>query len=438
MEKQSLEGPRGAGELERRGALDGARRVLLVSGDEVLRRQLGGQLTRFGLIVSTRATGEGVAAAVAETQPDALVVDIDTLGPHSWPALEAAHAGDAPHPALIVLSADSGLARRLTAVRAGADAYLTKPLDLTRLLDSIESLTADPQAEPFRILVIDDSAELGELHAQILKKAGMDTRVVSDPTEVIAAMDEFNPELILMGVYMGEVGGPELASVIRQYDNYIGTPIVFLSPETNKDKQLSALGRGGDNFLTMPIAAAHLVAAVRTRAERYRALRSFMVRDSLTGLLNHTSLKERLEVELARASRQGTPLSFAMIDLDHFKQVNDRFGHPTGDRVLKSLARLIRQRLRRTDIVGRYGGEEFAVILPDTGLDAAAVILDDLRADFAALHHRAEGVEFQITFSCGVAAYPGFDDAIALNDAADKALYQAKHEGRNRIALAAP
>jgi len=435
MEKQTLEQPPASG-AERRG--DAGRRVLLVSADEMARLQIGGQLRRFGLTVATRPSGADLEAAVAEERPDALIVDIDTLGLRAQAALEAARAGTGPHPASIVLSADTGLAQRLAAVRSGAGAYLAKPLELTQLLDTIESLTTDPQTEPYRILIVDDSSELGALHAHILQEAGMDARLVSDPGQVIGAMDEFNPELILMGVYMDEVSGPELASVIRQYDNYIGTPIVFLSPETDKDKQLSALGRGADDFLTMPIAAAHLVAAVRTRAERYRALRSFMVRDSLTGLLNHTSLKERLDVELARAARQGSPLSFAMLDLDHFKKVNDRFGHPTGDRVLKSLARLIRQRLRRTDIVGRYGGEEFAVILPDTDLDTAASILDDLRADFAAVRHRAGGAEFQITFSCGIAAYPAYNEAIALNDAADKALYAAKHEGRNRIARAAP
>lgn len=412
------------------------RRVLLVSGDERFCAELGGQLSQFGFDVTSCRQVPGANDFVADERPDAFIVDIDTLEADTRSVLRALDGGGAQAPAAVVLSRDTGIAPRLAAVRAGASAYLAKPLELTRLLDILEALTTDLQTEPYRILIVDDSAQLAALHAHQLDAAGMRTRVVTDPTQVIATIDDFNPELILMGVHMPKVSGPELAAVIRQYDNYIGTPIVFLSTETDKEQQLLALGRGGDDFLTMPIEPEHLVAAVRTRAERYRALRSFMVRDSLTGLLNHTNLKERLDGELARAARHHAPLSFAMIDLDHFKRVNDRYGHPTGDRVLKSLARLIRQRLRRTDIVGRYGGEEFAVILPDTDLATALGILEDLRADFAEVRHSADGGEFQITFSCGIAGFPAYRNAVALNDAADKALYDAKHAGRNRVALA--
>ena len=125
-----------------------------------------------------------------------------------------------------------------------------------------------------------------------------------------------------------------------------------------------------------------------------------------------------------------------MLDLDHFKAVNDTYGHITGDKVLRSLARVLGQRLRRTDLIGRAGGEEFAVVLIDSGGDTSLIVMEQLRKKFEELKHRAEGKEFSCTFSCGLAAMPPHEGTAVLRDAADKALYQAKNRGRNRIVLA--
>jgi diguanylate cyclase (GGDEF)-like protein len=136
---------------------------------------------------------------------------------------------------------------------------------------------------------------------------------------------------------------------------------------------------------------------------------------------------------MERARRQGAALTLAMIDLDEFKGVNDAYGHSTGDRVLVALSRLLQQRLRKTDIIGRYGGEEFTVVLCDTGLEQSRLILDSIREMFSKIRHRANDNEFTVTFSCGLASFPPHADAIGLGNAADAALYQAKREGRNRI-----
>jgi diguanylate cyclase (GGDEF)-like protein len=264
------------------------------------------------------------------------------------------------------------------------------------------------------------------------------TAVVTDPMQVMEPLIEFRPDLILMDMYMPGCSGLELAAMIRQQEAFVGVPIVFLSLETQLDRQLLALQLGGDDFLTRPIEPDHLVAAVLSRARRARNLYTFMVSDSLTGLLNHTTIKERLEAEVASARRHRLPLAHAMIDIDHFKRVNDTYGHATGDHVLKSLAQLLQQRLRKTDVIGRYGGEEFAVILPSTSADAALAVVDQIRAGFEQVRHQSEGTDFRVTFSAGVAVFPPFGDAARLSEAADKALYHAKQEGRNRVALAAP
>jgi diguanylate cyclase (GGDEF)-like protein len=126
-----------------------------------------------------------------------------------------------------------------------------------------------------------------------------------------------------------------------------------------------------------------------------------------------------------------------MIDIDKFKLVNDHYGHMMGDRVIKSLARLLQQRLRKSDRIGRYGGEEFAVVLPNCDLDSAVKALDKIRTAFSELHYLHDGKEFSVTFSAGLAGFPAHENADELNQAADEALYEAKHQGRNRIVVEA-
>jgi diguanylate cyclase (GGDEF)-like protein len=193
---------------------------------------------------------------------------------------------------------------------------------------------------------------------------------------------------------------------------------------------------GADGFLTKPILPEDLINAVVVRAERTRVLRSLMMRDSLTGLLNHTTLSQFLETSLAAAERHGVSLCFVMMDLDHFKRVNDNYGHPAGDQVLLALARILKQRLRGSDMIGRYGGEEFAAVLQGVSIIDAVRIIDQIREDFAALIFKAGDRTFSCSFSRGVAGFPDFASPEQIVQAADKALYASKSCGRNRVEAA--
>jgi diguanylate cyclase (GGDEF)-like protein len=334
---------------------------------------------------------------------------------------------------VIFMSTRADIGARLRAARIGGEGYFPKPIAIGQLIDRLDALVHRAASEPYRVLVVEDAPTQAEYFAAVLAQAGIRSSIVSNPELLLEALNDFNPELILMDMYLPGCTGDELAAVIRQTDAFLSVPIVFLSVERDFDRQLSALVRGGDEFLTKPILPAQLVSVVKTRVERYRQLRTLMLHDSLTGLVNHSRLQQQLEIETGRALRQGRPMVLAMIDIDHFKQVNDRFGHPVGDRVLRSLSRFLRQRLRASDVVGRYGGEEFAVILPDTALKVAFEVMDGLRSDFAAISHETDAENVNVTFSVGLAAAPRYANARELLVAADKSLYQAKHEGRNRV-----
>jgi diguanylate cyclase (GGDEF)-like protein len=249
-------------------------------------------------------------------------------------------------------------------------------------------------------------------------------------------MIENKPELVILDMYLPGCTGAEVARLIRQEDAFVGIPIIFLSQEKERAKQLRAIESGGDDFLTKPVDPHRLAHLVRTRAGRTRSMRRLMERDSLTGLLNHSYLLEVLEREMQRAARIEGALSFAMIDIDHFKSVNDTYGHLLGDHVLRSLSRLLSERLRKTDTVGRYGGEEFGVVLFNTDPDNAKRIMDELRESFGRISFHAAGEEFSVTFSCGVAQFPERSEPNSLVEAADHALYVAKENGRNQVVLA--
>ena len=263
----------------------------------------------------------------------------------------------------------------------------------------------------------------------------MVTMQLTDPTQALAALAEFRPDMVLMDMYMPGCNGREVAQVIRQVPDYVGLPIVYLSSETDRAKQFSAMRIGAEGFLTKPVVAQELVAAVAIRAERMRTLRSLMARDSLTGLFNHTTTTQLLEKALAAAERDHSPLCFVMLDIDQFKTINDRYGHPMGDQVILALSRLLQQRLRSADIVGRYGGEEFAAILQNIQPQQAAQLIDQLRADFAKLSFHTPTGQFCCSFSAGIASYPSHSRLELLREAADKALYAAKRNGRNRVIL---
>ena len=414
--------------------------IFLLEEDDQESENLLLQMASFGYNVILFKTMQALQIAVAQSSPIAIIMDVMFLedSPAEVQSIKIIQSlSPLPIP-ILFMSLRDDLIARLKAVRAEGDAYFTKPINIWQLVDKLDRLMIHYLSDPYHILIVEDDPVLADYYQLILEEAGMKTIIVTNPTQVMEPLIEFKPDLILMDVYMPDCTGLELAAVIRQQETFVGIPITYLSRETDVDTQMVAMSLGGDDFLTKPIQPDHLVAAVTSRVQRSRTLRSLMVRDSLTGLLNHTNIKEQLHIEVARSDRHNCPLSFAMLDIDNFKQVNDTYGHLAGDRVIKNLARLLRQRLRQTDILGRYGGEEFAVILTDTDGETAVKVLDAIRLDFAQVRQQLSDTGVSITFSCGIASFPDYLDATHLNDAADQALYKAKRRGRNRTVLAIP
>ncbi len=334
---------------------------------------------------------------------------------------------------VILISERTDFEFRLAAARSGVKAIVKRPVDPIQIAGWLAYLTHRDGPGRISVVVVEDHADTADFTGEILRCAGMAVEVVCDPSLAIETIERTLPDLVLMDLYMPGVDGMELAEVIRQNRHFVSMPIVFLSAERNEDRQTAARRVGGDDFIQKPIDPRKLVDQVLLRAHRARMLRSMIERDGLTGLLNHSRFHEHLTHELERCRRTGGILSLAMIDIDHFKSVNDRYGHPCGDGVLRSLANLLTSSLRRIDIICRYGGEEFGIIFLDTEASDAVAVLDNVRQMFSASDCSTSDHSFRVSFSAGVASGRDHETAEDLVAAADRALYSAKSAGRNRV-----
>jgi len=377
-------------------------------------------------------------AQLKESLPDVLLADWNRGGNELVQELRGVPGGDDVL-ALVVGVASGDAMRKVEVLRSGADSFLAECAP-DAIVKRLSVLLDQRRAAAPRILSVEDDPDQAELLTTVLSSAGYSVRVCDDPAMFESDLQSFRPDLILMDVDLPGVRGDELASSVRQSDELATLPIVFLTANEQPLTRLRTAKAGGDDFLVKPVSPPLLIATVAARIERSRHLAALFERDGVTGLLTHAVFFDKLHAlwntPERRASDAGVAL--AIIDLDHFKRVNDTYGHLTGDRVLASFGSLARRRLRSLDVVGRYGGEEFALVVTGVNANEAAALADRLREEFAAVEqHATDGAPFHTTFSAGVAplndAYDSVEEWIA---AADAALYRAKAHGRNQVATA--
>lgn len=401
-------------------------------GDEPQRwRELLEQLGYFGTAAECITWNQPLPEGVDATP--LLLLDLNGLPESEWRGRVQALRQRFAMGQLVCLGVRSDFDQLQQALAGGADYCLLEGAPLHTMVEQIMELNQRQEREAYRVLIVEDSKTASHLIRRTLEENQIVSEIVNDPRQALAALKQFNPDLILMDMYMPNCTGVEVARIIRQHNEFLSVPIVYLSGETNVALQVDAMRLGGDHFLTKPFNPVFLNAIVRTKIDRYRALRRTMYHDSLTGLLNHTSGKSTLDVLLSNLGAEGTSVSVVMMDIDHFKQVNDTYGHPVGDQVIRSLSWLLKQRLRKHDVLCRYGGEEFLIALPNTTAQQAFNIMDRIRQDFAQIRHPYRDTFFHTTSSGGIATFPRYATSDALIQAADDALYEAKRGGRNRL-----
>jgi len=302
-----------------------------------------------------------------------------------------------------------------------------------------------------RILVVDDSRTQLDWLVKVLEREGYDVRSAATGHEALMKVRTEAPDLVLLDMILPDMDGLGVLRHVKARPDDQFIPVIILSVKGDLDSKVTGLRIGADDFLAKPFAEAEILARcaamlrIKTLQDQLRAtqrkLEEESITDGLTGLKNRRFFDERLAEEFRRAQRYADPVSLIMIDLDHFKQVNDRHGHQMGDLVLREAAAAIRASIRDPDICARYGGEEFAVILPKTHLSGALTVAERIWRELGQRIYQPGGagatVSLRVTASLGVAFYPSKDitSEELLVRFADEALYQAKRSGRNTICL---
>ena len=297
-----------------------------------------------------------------------------------------------------------------------------------------------------RILVVDDNRDNVEIIATRLRFRGYQIDEASDGAEALALITKAPPDLILLDVMLPDIDGYEISRRIKGDDSLPFIPIILVTARDTTQDKVAGLDAGADDYLTKPIDFPELEARVRSmlrikklqgEIERQnRELERLSISDGLTGLFNHRHIHALLNEEFERADRTAERLTVAMFDLDRFKSVNDTHGHQAGDRVLEQLADILRESAREIDRIGRYGGEEFMVLLPGTSIDDAEVFVERVRREVARRPFAIGTDEpLHMTISVGVATYPHerINSPETLVRVADEALYAAKAAGRDRV-----
>lgn len=299
-----------------------------------------------------------------------------------------------------------------------------------------------------RILIIDDSPTLRGEVIKVLKSTGLFSEFVEaqNPTEGFKILVEKNNiDIILCDVVMPGMDGFKFLAMKMARPEFSDIPVIMLTSKGEIKDKIKGLEEGASDYLTKPFDPGELIARVKAHL-RIKLLQDALkktneqlielsIRDVLTGLFNRRHFMELLEKEFDRTQRYGSKLAFLMIDLDHFKRINDNYGHITGDMVLVEVAKVFLKGLRKNDVVGRYGGEEFAMILPGDDLNGAKVVAERYRIaiENMKINTQFTTLKLSVTIGCSFAPHPKIKNIDDLIKTADDALYRGKRLGRNRV-----
>ncbi|MCH8183079.1 MAG: PleD family two-component system response regulator [Proteobacteria bacterium] len=453
-------------------------RVLVVDDIQLNVKVLEAKLSAEYFEVITALNGEEAIAAVNEQHPDIVLLDVMMPGMDGFEVCERIRANpNTTHIPIVMVTALSEAAERVRGLEAGADDFLTKPVDDTALFTRVRTLVrlktmmdelrlreetstqlgvsgaAAVDGEDFsnsKVLVVDDDSSDSKLIEEALSSyCGVTVEPDAEKAVELAHSGEF--DLAVVSLIQRDADGLRLCSQLRSAEETRQMSLLALAPKEDNALLVRALDLGVNDYLAKPIDRNELRARVRTQLRRkiyqdklrrnYQDRMVMAVTDSLTGLHNRRYLESHLDTAVSRATEGGKPAAILMLDIDHFKAVNDTYGHPIGDEVLVECAKRIQICVRGVDLAVRYGGEEFVVIVPDTTLDIAQIVAERLRASFAGQPFpvSADVGELPVTISIGVAITGAArETGEDLLRRADEALYEAKRTGRNRIVMAEP
>jgi diguanylate cyclase (GGDEF)-like protein len=340
---------------------------------------------------------------------------------------------------LLTIAADGSIPARLAAMRGGADAFLVEPIEPSQVVSRIGELESAGAGEPFRVLIVEDDRPQAVFAESILRKAGMQTRAVHDPLEALDALEQFDPELILMDLLMPGCDGIELTTLIRERERHVDVPIVFLSGEQNAERRYDALAVGGDDFLEKPIKPKFLLSAVTNRVRRARALRQRGAghgprpAERTAALYDRTRLIDRIG-EALNGAGPTTPGGLLFLIVDGAQALRDRLGLMAFDLAMQQAGAMLAESLPAGDLAARFGDSSFVVLAATAPRDQLAGIASRLSRAFAERLIESEAGSLSLAASIGIAGFAqGWRDAGAAVNGAERAATKARTLAGERI-----
>jgi diguanylate cyclase (GGDEF)-like protein len=324
---------------------------------------------------------------------------------------------------------------RLAAVRAGVADFIVKPTSILGIIEKIKRVLNLQQTRDYQIVFIDDQKSTGEFYQTLLEEAQCEVHFMDSVQAMFNDLDDIHPDLFIFDMNMPQVNGLEATKMIRQQKQFDFTPVIILTADEQLETKLSALQGGADDVIAKSTPPALVIKLLLTRLKRSLGVREFVSKDSLTGVLNHGQIMDAAMTHFRLNQRYNSEGAIAMLDIDRFKAINDTFGHAAGDKVLSGLGQLLSRSLRSTDCIGRYGGEEFMIVLVASTPEESIQRLTSIKEEFATTDFEFKGKVFRCTFSIGLAGLAQNENLPQAINHADQALYTSKEGGRNKITI---